>query len=174
MFRDVSEQDACYEAVLWAVQNQIAVGTAENAFSPDAACTRAQMVTFLWRAAGQPTPTRTVCEFTDVRDGDYFYNAILWAAEQKIAAGISRTVFAPDAICTRGQTAEFLYRYSNAPAVSGIPPFTDVPSDAHYYDAVTWAAQEGIAAGVSAAAFCPENNCTRGQMVMFLYRLLGG
>jgi len=149
------------------------MGTSATTFSPDAACTRAQMVTFLWRAAGSPSPGAATCNFTDVDKDSDSYQAILWAAERGITIGTSKTTFQPTAVCSRGQMATFLYRYSGSPAVTGTHPFADVPDNTYYHDAVTWAAQTGVTRGTSATTFSPADNCTRGQMITFLHRLLG-
>ena len=172
-FIDVTETAYYFDAVLWAVDEGITNGTSATTFSPDASCTRAQMVTFLWRAAGSPKATATTCVFTDVDKDAYYYEALLWAIETKLTNGTSATTFSPDAICTRGQMATFLYRNAKTPVVTGTHAFTDVKVDAYYNDAVIWAAAEGITVGTSATTFSPDADCTRGQMVTFLYRYLG-
>lgn len=168
-FTDVSAEDYFYDAVRWAVENNITTGTSAAAFSPSAACTRAQMVTFLWRAAGCPAPKSTSNPFTDVEESDYCYEAVLWAVENGITAGTSATTFSPDAVVTRGQTVTFLYRYDGASAAADAD-FTDVSEDAYYYDAVQWAAESGITTGTTATTFSPDAACTRGQIVTFLFR----
>ncbi len=170
-FTDVPEGAYYYDAVAWAVENGVTSGTSATTFSPDASCTRAQMVTFLWRAAGSPEPESTVNPFTDVSASAYYYDAVLWAVEQGITNGTSATTFGPDATVTRGQTVTFLWRYDGSPAASG-SGFADVASDAYYADAVAWAASEGITSGTSATTFSPDNDCTRGQIVTFLYRYM--
>lgn len=170
-FTDVSESAYYYDAVAWAVENGVTSGTSATTFSPDASCTRAQMVTFLWRAAGSPEPESTVNPFTDVSASAYYYDAVLWAVEQGITNGTSATTFGPDATVTRGQTVTFLWRYDGSTAVSG-SGFADVASDAYYADAVAWAASEGITSGTSATTFSPDNDCTRAQIVTFLYRYM--
>lgn len=172
-FTDVNPDSYYYDAVAWAVKQEITMGTSATTFSPDAACTRAQMVTFLWRAAGSPSPGAATCNFTDVDKDSDSYQAILWAAERGITIGTSKTTFQPTAVCSRGQMATFLYRYSGSPAVTGTHPFADVPDNTYYHDAVTWAAQTGVTRGTSATTFSPADNCTRGQMITFLHRLLG-
>ena len=171
VFSDVTEGAYYYDAVLWAAERGITGGTGDGKFSPDATCTRAQMVTFLWRAAGSPEPTTTVCPFTDVDVGSYYGKAVLWAMENGITGGISATTFSPDMTCTRGQMATFLWRNADNPTVAdGTNPFTDVPSDQYYSEAVRWSYEQKITGGTSATTFSPDANCTRAQMVTFLYR----
>lgn len=171
-FKDVSENDYFYDAVLWAVDKGITSGTSATIFDANKNCTRAEMVTFLWRAAGKPEPTNRMNPFTDVKEDSYYYKAVLWAVEKGITKGTSDTTFSPNDTCTRGQTATFLYRYAGSPAVSGRNYFNDVNSTNYYYDAVVWAASEGITTGTSATTFSPADFCTRGQIVTFLYRYL--
>ena len=171
-FTDVPASAYYYDAVYWAVENGVTNGTSATTFSPNASCTRAQMVTFLWRAAGSPEPESTVNPFTDVSASAYYYDAVLWAVEQGITNGTSATTFGPDATVTRGQTVTFLWRYDGSTAASG-SGFADVASDAYYADAVAWAASEGVTSGTSATTFSPSNDCTRGQIVTFLYRYMG-
>lgn len=168
VFTDVSTSAYYYDAVLWAVENGVTEGTSSTTFSPDMVCTRAQMVTFLWRAAGSPRATGSN-PFTDVQTGSYYYDAVLWAVEQGITSGTSATTFAPDATCARAQTVTFLYRANGSPAVSG-SSFSDVPVDAYYANAVVWAISEGITNGTSATTFSPDNACTRAEIVTFMYR----
>ena len=170
-FTDVPASAYYYDAVYWAVENGVTNGTSATTFSPNASCTRAQMVTFLWRAAGSPEPESTVNPFTDVSASAYYYDAVLWAVEQGITSGTSATTFGPDATVTRGQTVTFLWRYDGSTAASG-SGFADVASDAYYADAVAWAASEGVTSGTSATTFSPSNDCTRGQIVTFLYRYM--
>lgn len=161
--------DAYYaDAVAWAVKEGITSGTSATTFTPNASCTRAQMVTFLWRANGSPKATG-VNPFTDVSADAYYYDAVLWAAEKGITSGTTATTFSPDAVLTRGQTVTFLYRAAGTPAVSG-GSFADVDANAYYADAVAWAVSEGITSGTSATTFSPDAACTRGQIVTFLYR----
>ncbi len=170
-FTDVSKDAYYFDAVLWALDNGITEGTSATTFSPDASCTRAQMATFLWRAAGSPAPTTTDCPFTDVSEDAYYYTAVLWAVEKGITVGTSVTTFSPDAPCTRGQMATFLWRNAASPAPIGSKtPFTDVPADAYYANAVQWAYEQEITGGTSATTFSPDASCTRAQMVTFLYR----
>ena len=171
-FQDVKESDYYCEAVSWAAEQGIAAGTGKNTFSPNAPCTRGQMAAFLWRAAGSPEPELTGCKFSDLREEDYYYKAVLWAVEQGITAGTSQSSFSPEAPCTRGQMAAFLHRCSGTPKPSGSLPFSDVPSGAYYCEAVKWAVQNGITSGTSKTTFSPDAPCTRGQMAAFLYRLL--
>ncbi len=170
-FTDVTAGAYYYDAVLWAVQNGVTSGTSATTFSPDASCTRGQIVTFLWRAAGSPKPASNSNPFTDVKAGAYYYDAVLWAVEKGITSGTSATTFSPDASCTRGQTVTFLYRAagSSKPA-SNSNPFTDIMAGAYYYDAVLWAVEKGITSGTSATTFAPDSTVTRGQTVTFLYR----
>ena len=169
-FVDVSENDYYYDAVQWAVENGITTGTSDTTFSPNAACTRAQAVTFLWRAAGSPTPKEGVNPFVDVRTGDYYYDAVLWAVEQGITVGTSETTFSPDAVCTRAQIVTFLWRANGKPAADGAASFSDVAADAYYAPAVLWAVSERITVGTGETTFSPDSNCTRAQIVTFLYR----
>lgn len=170
VFTDV-EPDAYYvNAVKWAVQEKITSGTSSTTFSPNATCTRAQMVTFLWRAAGSPAPKSGTNPFTDVVSGAYYYDAVLWAVEQGITSGTSKTTFSPDAKVTRGQSVTFLYRAAGSPAVNDGKSFDDVDSSAFYAKAVRWAADKGVTSGTTKTTFSPGNNCTRAQIVSFLYR----
>ena len=168
LFKDVSNDAYYKDAVLWAVSKGITSGTTATTFSPNASCTRAQMVTFLWRAAGSPKASGSN-PFGDVPADAYYYDAVLWAVENGITSGTSATTFAPDATVTRGQTAAFLYRAAGSPAASG-SGFSDVSSDAYYADAVAWAVQKGITSGTGNGRFSPDAACTRGQIVAFLYR----
>ncbi len=162
--------DAYYaEAVKWAVTEGITSGTTATTFSPNSGCTRGQVVTFLWRAAGEPEPSSTVNPFTDVSADAYNYKAILWAYENGITGGTTATTFAPNATCTRAQIVTFLYR-ANGQTVDSGNVFTDVPADAYYADAVNWAVAEGITGGTTATTFAPNATCTRAQVVTFLYR----
>ena len=172
-FVDVKEDDYYYDAVIWAVGKGIAKGVTDTTFQPNASCTRAEMVTFLYRAAGSHEPTNKVNPFSDVTEGAYYYKAVLWAVEKGIAKGTSETTFSPNDTCTRGQTMAFLYRYANSPAVSGSNSFADVSETAYYYDATLWAVSEKVTEGTSATTFSPNDLCTRGQIVTFLYRYMG-
>ena len=172
-FTDVKESDYFYDAVKWAVEKAITNGTSATTFGPEEGCTRSQMVTFLWRAAGSPEPTSKTNPFTDVTEDAYYYKALLWAIENGITKGTTDTTFSPDETCTRGQMATFLYRNAKSPAVTGSSAFTDVAADAYYSDAVAWTFQQGITKGATDTTYEPEASCTRGQMVTFLYRYLG-
>ena len=171
-FADVSTGTYYYDAVLWATGEDITTGTSATTFSPDMACTRAQVVTFLWRANGSPVLEGASNPFEDVRADSYYYNAVLWAVEEGITTGTSATTFAPDANCTRAQVATFLWRAEGSPAVSGGTSFTDVASGAYYADAVVWASNSGVTTGTSTTTFSPDAVCTRAQIVTFLYRVL--
>lgn len=173
-FHDVSRFDYFYDAVKWAAENGIASGTGRYTFSPNAVCTRAQTVTFLWRAAGSPLPRYRVCPFTDVQPSDYYYNAVLWAVEQGITTGLNATTFGPDVTVTRGQVATFLYRAASAAKPNTFNPFTDVKTTAYNYGAILWAYDNRITTGTSDTTFSPDAYCTRAQIVTFLYRYYQG
>lgn len=173
-FHDVSRLDYFYDAVKWAAENGIASGTGRYTFSPNAVCTRAQTVTFLWRAAGSPLPRYRVCPFTDVQPSDYYYNAVLWAVEQGITTGLNVTTFGPDVTVTRGQVATFLYRAASAAKPNTFNPFTDVKTTAYNYNAILWAYDNRITTGTSDTTFSPDAYCTRAQIVTFLYRYYQG
>ncbi len=169
-FNDVSSNDYFYRAVLWAVSKGITSGTTATTFSPNTTCTRAQTVTFLWRAMGSPEPTTTANPFTDVSVDAYYYKAVLWAVEKGITSGTSATTFSPDAVCSRAQVATFLWRAEGSPLVNFTMNFTDIPADSYYAEAVRWAVGEGITSGTGAATFSPAADCTRAQIVTFLFR----
>ena len=169
-FNDVRTTDFYYTPVLWAIQKGITNGTSDNRFSPNDTCTRAQVVTFLWRAAGSPAPKSTRNPFRDVNVNEWYGKAVLWAVEKGITNGTSSTTFSPNQGCTRGQVVTFLQRALNGKATSTSNPFRDVSSSEYYYNAVLWAVQKGITNGVDATRFGPNNTCTRGQIVTFLYR----
>ena len=171
-FVDVPASAYYADAVKWAVEKGITTGTSATTFSPEASCTRAQMVTFLWRAAGSPAPKATTTAFTDLDKSAYYYDAVLWAVEKGITTGTSATTFSPNATVTRGQTVTFLYRFAGQPAVSGSSSFTDVNSSDYYAAAVQWAKEQGITSGTTDTTFSPTSDCTRGQIVTFLYRQL--
>ena len=168
-FTDVPADAYYTDAVAWAVENGVTAGTGNGTFSPENNCTRAQIVTFLWRAAGSPTVNASN-PFKDVAESDYYYNAVLWAVQNGITSGTSATSFNPGKECTRAEAVTFLYRAKNSPAVSGTNSFTDVASGAYYTNAVQWAMNTGVTAGTSTTAFSPDQNCTRAQIVTFLYR----
>ena len=168
-FTDVSAEDYYYDAVLWAAQEGVTGGTSDTLFAPNAGCTRAQAVTFLWRAAGSPEP-KTLSSFADVPADAYYAKAVAWAVENGVAKGVSETAFAPDTSCTRAQIVTFLWRAQQSPASGGENPFADVPAAAYYYNAVLWAVENDVAKGVSETAFAPNDNCTRAQIVTMIYR----
>lgn len=169
-FVDVSDDAYYYDAVLWAVDQDVTSGTSATTFNPDGICTRAQAVTFLWRADGQPEPTSAACPFTDVSASAYYYKAVLWAVEKGITNGTTDTTFSPDATCSRGQIVTFLYRAAGSPSVGTAGGFTDVAGDAYYADAVAWAVSENITNGTTDTTFSPDADCTRAQIVTFLWR----
>ena len=168
-FIDVPSTAYYYDAVQWAVANGVTNGTSATTFSPNEGCTRAQVVTFLYRAAGEPSVS-SPAGFADVHPGAYYYKAVQWAVANGITKGTSATTFSPDDTCTRGQIVTFLYRAAGSPAVSGLNPFIDVPSAAFYRDAVQWASSNGITTGTSPYTFTPNATCTRAEVVTFLYR----
>ena len=169
-FVDVPSGSYYEDAVDWAVANGITTGTDAARFSPDGICTRAQAVTFLWRAAGRPAPESRTMPFTDVPADSYYYDAVLWAVENGITKGTSSTTFSPDDTCTRAQIVTFLWRSEQSPAAGSSNPFTDVSADAYYADAVLWAVKEAITTGTTRTTFSPDAECTRAQIVTFLWR----
>ena len=171
-FYDVPNGAYFYEAVKWAVKNGITTGVGNDLFAPEQPCTRAQIVTFLWRAAGSPEP-KAMSSFTDVPASAYYAKAVAWAVENGITNGMTETAFAPNATCTRGQSVTFLYRALKGTA-SGSANFTDVKSDAFYADAVNWAVANNVTNGTSATTFSPNADCTRAEIVTFLYRAYQG
>ena len=170
VFVDVATGSYYEDAVDWAVGNGITQGTDATHFSPDGICTRAQAVTFLWRAAGSPAPRSRTMPFTDVPVGSYYYDAVLWAVENGITKGTSETMFSPDATCSRAQIVAFLWRSEKSPAAGSRNPFADVKSTAYYADAVLWAVKENITRGTTNTTFSPNADCTRSQIVTFLWR----
>ncbi len=175
-FTDVPESVFYTDAVLWAYSHtpQITDGTSETTFSPNGAATRGQVVTFLWRAAGCPEPESSSNPFTDVKDGAYYTKPVLWAVEEGITNGTSKTTFSPGNTATRGQFVTFLYRFAKEPAVGdGVLPFTDVTPGAYYETPVRWAVEQKITSGTSETTFSPTKKCTRGEIVTFLYRYMG-
>lgn len=169
-FDDVTKSDYYYDAVLWASEKNVTGGIGNNLFAPDLPCTRAQIVTFLWNAMGKPEP-KTMSSFTDVPADAYYAKAVAWAVEQGITSGTSATTFGPDDTCTRAQAMTFLYRVKDATAV-GTATFADVPADAYYAKPVAWAVENNITSGIGDNQFGPDYECTRAQIVTFLYRLL--
>ena len=170
VFVDVATGSYYEDAVDWAVENGITKGTDDTHFSPDGICTRAQAVTFLWRAAGSPEPETRTMPFTDVPVGSYYYDAVLWAVENGITKGTSDTTFSPNMTCTRAQIVAFLWRSEKSPAAGTANPFADVKSTAYYADAVLWAVKENITKGTTNTTFSPDADCTRAQIVTFLWR----
>ena len=154
----------------WAVENGITKGTDDTHFSPDGICTRAQAVTFLWRAAGSPKPETRTMPFADIPAGSYYYDAVLWAVENDITKGTSDTTFSPNMTCSRAQIVTFLWRSEKSPAAGTVNPFADVKSAAYYADAVLWATKEDITKGTTNTTFSPDADCTRAQIVTFLWR----
>lgn len=169
-FTDVPESAYFYEPVLWAVENGVTSGTSATKFSPYEGCTRGQVVTFLWRAAGCPEPESSYNPFSDVPSNAYYHDAVLWAAEEGITTGTSRTRFEPNATVTRAQTVTFLWRWAGSPEPGSAGSFRDVPYRAYYADAVAWAVEYGITNGTAPGLFSPAQTCTRAQIVTFLYR----
>ncbi|MGN0249983.1 MAG: S-layer homology domain-containing protein, partial [Oliverpabstia sp.] len=173
-FEDVAKDSYYYDAVLWAVKNDITSGKDETHFAPNDDCTRAQVVTFLWRAMDEPEPKTTENPFVDVKEDKYYYKAVLWAAENGITSGIDETHFAPNDTVTRGQFVTFLHRNEGEPKPNITEnPFVDVNESKYYYDAVLWAYENEITKGTDETHFKPESGCTRGQVVTFLYRAYG-
>ena len=170
VFVDVATGSYYEDAVDWAVENGITQGTDDTHFSPDGICTRAQAATFLWRAAGSPKPETRTMPFTDVPAGSYYYDAVLWAVENGITKGTSDMTFSPDATCSRAQIVTFLWRYEKSPAAGTANPFADVKSTAYYAGAVLWAVKEDITKGTTNTTFSPNADCTRAQIVTFLWR----
>ena len=170
VFVDVATGSYYEDAVDWAVENGITKGTDDTHFSPDGICTRAQAVTFLWRTAGSPNPETRAMPFTDVPVGSYYYDAVLWAVENGITKGTSDTTFSPNMTCSRAQIVAFLWRSEKSPAAGTANPFADVKSTAYYADAVLWAVKENITKGTTSTTFSPNADCTRAQIVTFLWR----
>ena len=160
-----------HDAIDWAIDSAITNGTSTTNFSPEMSCTRAQVVTFLWRAAGSPEPESYGHPFTDVAEGSYYHKAVLWAVEQGITNGTARDKFSPDMVCSRGQIVTFLWRYEGSPALKNANnPFKDVVSGAYYEKAVLWASETGVTSGTTPTTFRPDDTCTRAQVVTFLHR----
>ena len=170
VFVDVATGSYYEDAVDWAVENGITKGTDDTHFSPDGICTRAQAVTFLWRAAGSPKPETRTMPFTDVPVGSYYYDAVLWAVENGITKGTSDTTFSPNMTCSRAQIVAFLWRSEKSPAAGTVNPFADMKSTAYYADAVLWAVKEDVTKGTTSTTFSPDADCTRAQIVTFLWR----
>lgn len=168
-FTDVKSTDYYSDAVQWAVEKNITSGTSKTTFSPDATCSKAQILTFLWHANGSPEPTAAT-PFTDVKTADYFYKAALWAAEKGLVSG---STFGANADCTRAMTVEYMWKAAGSPAPAGKADFDDVPANADYAQAVAWAVEKNITSGTGDGNFSPTATCTRGQIVTFLYRAMG-
>ena len=171
-FADVKSGSYCYDAVQWAVAKGITLGMSDGSFAPNAPCTRGQIVTFLWRAMGCPAPKSTVNPFTDVKSGSYCYEAVLWAVEQGITKGTTAATFSPNAACTRGQAVTFLCRAVGTEG-TGDTGFADVGANSFCAGSVKWAVENGVTKGTTATTFSPNETCTRGQIVTFLYRAMG-
>lgn len=170
-FSDVKQDSYYFHPLLWAVDNSITSGTSDNCFSPGKACSRAEIMTFLWRASGSPAPKNPTNRFTDVPAGKWYETPVLWAVENGITAGTSETTFSPNGQCTRAQVVTFLWQVNGRPASTQADcPFTDVKPDAYYYHAVLWAVENGITVGTSETTFSPKKSCTRAQIVTFLYK----
>ncbi|WP_337528605.1 S-layer homology domain-containing protein [Anaerotignum faecicola] len=169
-FMDVPKGSYYEKAVDWAVKNGITAGTGDNYFMPDGICTRAQAVTFLWRVAGSPTPKTEVMPVEDVPEGSYYYEAVLWATENEITVGTSATTFSPELTCSRAHIVSFLWRAAGYPSAGTVNPFTDVPENAYYINAMLWAVKQEITVGTTPSTFSPDEGCTRAQIVTFLYR----
>ena len=170
-FVDVSGSDYFAQSVAWAVQNQIVMGTSSTTFSPYRTCTRAEVVTFLWRASGSPGGYGSAANtFRDVQRGSYYDSAVAWAVSKRIARGTGGNLFCPDATCTRAEAVTFLWRAAGSPGTFGFGRFNDVPSGSYYASAVRWAVANGITSGTSSTTFSPNDTCTRAEFVTFLYR----
>lgn len=171
-FKDVPSNTYYTQAVAWAVEKGITSGIGGGRFGPENACTRGQIVTFLWRATGSPEPKTAVNPFNDVKATDYYYKAVLWAVENNItSSGVGKDKFGPGNPCTRGQAVTFLWRAAGSPGTDSTGKlFTDVKAGSYYESAVKWAVVNKVASGTSATTFSPEQSCTRGQIVTFLYR----
>ena len=171
-FTDVADDAYYADSVAWAVANNVTSGVSATSFAPNASCTRGQMVTFLWRAAGSPEPKSTTTAFTDVKSGAYYEKAVAWAVENNVTTGTSATTFSPDATVTRGQSVTFLWRANASPAAASASSFTDVAASAYYASAVNWAVENNVTNGTSTTTFSPNADCTRAQIVTFLYRAM--
>ena len=170
-FRDVPEDAYYYDAVVWGLSRGVVNGTTMTTFSPDLSCTRAQAVTFLWRAAGRPEPSGNTA-FADVPADSYYAAAVAWAAENNVTNGTGGGCFSPDAPCTRAQIVTFLWRAAGEPESSGSTAFADVPAGSYYAAAVAWAAENNVTNGTGSGCFSPDDLCTRAQIVTLLYRQL--
>ena len=173
VFVDVATGSYYEDAVDWAVENGITKGTDDTHFSPDGICTRAQAVTFLWRAAGSPKPETRTMPFADIPAGSYYYDAVLWAVENDITKGTSDTTFSPNMTCSRAQIVTFLWRAAGSSEPKSMSSFSDVSADSYYAKAVAWAVENGITTGTGDGKFSPDATCTRAQSVTFLFRAIG-
>ncbi len=169
-FVDVASENYYYKSVLWAANAGVTAGVDASHFAPNKSCTRAEVVTFLWRAAGRPEVSDKTVPFTDVESDRYYAEAVAWAYHSGITAGETETLFVPDDVCTRAQVVSFLHRWKGRPAHGGYNPFTDIEPDRYYSDAVVWASENRVTSGVEEDLFAPEQLCDRGQIVSFLYR----
>jgi len=172
-YADVATGSYCYDAVRWASEKGVTDGKTDTLFAPDDTCTRAEALTFLWRAMSSPEPTAATCPFADVKADAYYYKAVLWAVEKGITDGTSAATFSPNDTCTRAQVVTFQWRAAGSPAAPTANPFTDVASGLYYIDAVLWAVSSKITDGTTATTFSPAQNCSRAQIVTFLWRQLG-
>lgn len=170
-FEDLDKKSYYYTAVLWANNSGITTGTDSTHFSPEGICTRAQVVTFLWREEGEPEPTQSKCGFVDVPSGSYYEKAVLWAVEKGITNGVDATHFEPNTPCTRCQVVTFLHRAKGTPEPGSRAAFADVKTGDYFFEAVCWAYENGVTSGTSATEFSPDHSCTRAQIVTFLYRV---
>jgi len=173
-FADVQPDDYFFDAVVWAVEQGVANGNGQANFGPDDDCTRGETMFILWRAAGSPAPSSSTSPFADVRAGDYYHDAVLWAVGQGITNGVSADAFNPGDIVTRGQIVTFLYRAMKARDIGGANPFTDVPESQYYAAPVRWAVGMGITNGTTDTTFSPDQTCKRAHIITFLYRANGG
>ena len=171
-FTDVADDAYYADSVAWAVANNVTSGVSATSFAPNASCTRGQMVTFLWRANGSPEPKSMTTSFTDVKSGAYYEKAVAWAVENNVTTGTSATTFSPDATVTRGQSVTFLWRANTSPAAASASAFTDVAASAYYASAINWAVENNVTNGTSTTTFAPNADCTRAQIVTFLYRAM--
>ncbi len=171
-FTDVDRTAYYHLPMDWAVVNRVTTGVTATTFCPNNSCTRAQMVTFLWRAKGSPEPTQQSSQFVDVPAGQYYTKAVLWAVEKGITTGVDATHFMPNNTVTRAQTVTFLWRMQNKPNPTGSASFSDVPANAYYAKAVAWALENNVTTGMGGGVFAPNNDCTRAQIVTFLYRTI--
>lgn len=171
-FTDVADDAYYADSVAWAVANNVTSGVSATSFAPNASCTRGQMVAFLWRANGSPEPKSMTTSFTDVKSGAYYEKAVAWAVENNVTTGTSSTTFSPDASVTRAQAVTFQWRANASPAAASASSFTDVAASAYYASAVNWAVENNVTNGTSTTTFSPNADCTRAQIVTFLYRAM--